>query len=168
MKFYQICLLGIILLMAGCAAQPRPTEMTRGRMISSNTLRVRTTAYTGKRNALNACLMHGDVCSAAADWSRFPLGTEFRIRENGQKYLIDDYGSALVGTRTIDLCMPSNRAMHAWGVRYVEIEVTKWGSPRQSMEVLTPRAGTRYVRRMLISLKAQNRGIPEKFHRVKM
>ena len=127
---------------------------------------VKTTAYTGKRNAIGQRLQHGPVTSAAADWSEFPLGTRFRLLCNGKDYIIDDYGSAMVGTRTIDLCMPSTAAMNAWGVRNVEIEIQEWGSPRRSLEVLSPREKSRYVRRMSDALRRQSHGIPKTFHKV--
>jgi 3D (Asp-Asp-Asp) domain-containing protein len=128
--------------------------------------RVKTTAYTGKRNGIGKPLQHGPITSAAADWSEFPLGTRFRIVESGKNFIIDDYGSAMVGTRTIDLCMPSTRAMSAWGVRTVNIEIQEWGSARRSLEVLSPRERTWYVRRMTNSLRKQSQGIPKKFHKV--
>src|SRR6266853_6764964 len=73
---------------------------------------VRTTAYTrvekgGRRNALGAYLSGRHVMSAASDWSRFPLGTRFRIANTRDEYIIDDYGMALIGTDTIDLYKPS-------------------------------------------------------------
>jgi hypothetical protein len=33
--------------------------------------------------------------SAAADWSRWPVGTTFRVLTTGQLYRVDDYGFAL-------------------------------------------------------------------------
>lgn len=137
-------------------------------MTVSNLLHVKTTAYTGSRNAVNGCLSHGKITSAASDWSQFPLGTRFRVRSTGQIYEIDDYGSALIGTRTIDLCMTGRSAMNAWGVRWVDIDVLEWGSPRRSLEVLAPREGSRIVRRMCVALRHQTNGIPEKFHKIKM
>ena len=53
--------------------------------------------------------------------------------------MIDDYGSALVGTDTIDLYKPSGGRMDDWGVRMVEIEVIAWGSFGKSLEILEPR-----------------------------
>jgi 3D (Asp-Asp-Asp) domain-containing protein len=70
--------------------------------------------------------------SAASDWSRFPLGTRFRVLPTGEEYIIDDYGGALVGTNTIDLYKPSMLAMRRWGVRHVEIEVLEWGSEEEA------------------------------------
>ena len=81
---------------------------------------VRTTAYThseadhiryGRKNAIGTTLMYGSTRSAAADWSIFPLGTKFRIEGDPSLYVIDDYGSALIGKRTIDLYKPSRGSM---------------------------------------------------------
>ena len=70
--------------------------------------KVRTTAYThteagGSHNAVGTRLSGKNVMSAAADWSRWPLGTKFRIVDTDEVFEIDDYGSALIGTGTIDL-----------------------------------------------------------------
>ena len=77
---------------------------------------VRTTAYThserdhlayGPRNAVGTALKYtSSVRSAAADWSVYPLGTTFRIKGQPYLYVVDDYGSALVGTGTIDIYQP--------------------------------------------------------------
>ncbi len=75
----------------------------------------------------------GDVDSSAADWSWMPLGTRFTML-NGRKYVIEDYGSALVGRKTIDLYMPSRAMMNRWGVRHVEIEILEWGSEADEPE----------------------------------
>ncbi|MEI6350538.1 MAG: 3D domain-containing protein [Verrucomicrobiota bacterium] len=162
-----LLVLCLALALVGCAQPGMQGGFKRGAMTATNVLNVRTTAYTGSRNAIGGRLCHGSITSAASDWSEFPLGTRFRIRETGQVYEIDDYGSALIGTRTIDLCMPGNRAMHAWGVRNVTIDVLEWGSPRRSLEVLTPR-DNRMARRMLVALRRQTQGIPEKMHKMKM
>src|SRR6266853_519494 len=94
---------------------------------------VRTTAYTrvekgGRRNALGKYLSGRHVMSAASDWSRFPLGTRFRIVHTRDEYIIDDYGTALVGTSTIDLYKPTKLEMKRWGVRNVDIDILQWGS----------------------------------------
>ena len=157
----------LALFLTGCA-EPAQRGLGGVSLKGTTQFNIRTTAYTGTRNAVNGRLSHGPVTSAASDWSQFPLGTRFRVRETGQVYEIDDYGSALIGTRTIDLCMPNNRTMHAWGVRFVSIDVFEWGSPRRSLEVLTPREGNRMARRMLINLRKQTHGIPEKMHRIKI
>lgn len=162
----RLGLLGFIVVMslAGCA---RPFQK-RSAIAVTNRLLVRTTAYTGRFNAISGRLSHGTVTSAAADWSQFPVGTRFRIRETGQLYVVDDYGSALVGTRTIDLCMRSNSDMHRWGVRWVNVDILEWGSPWRSLEVLAPRQGSWMARRMTAALRRQVGPVPGKFHRIKL
>ena len=91
--------------------------------------------------------------SAASDWSRFPLGTRFRIADTNEEYIIDDYGPALVGTDTIDLYKPSCLDMKRWGVRHVDIDVLEWGSEEQSLKVLATRTKHRCARQMVASLQ---------------
>jgi 3D (Asp-Asp-Asp) domain-containing protein len=125
---------------------------------------VKTTAYSssvedngnyGPINALGKPLKSGRVTSAAADWSRYPVGTRFRIVETGQEYIVDDYGSALVGTGTIDLYKASDAQVDRWGVRRVTIEILEWGSPGRSLEILKDRGKMRHVREMVQSLREQ-------------
>ena len=149
----------LVCLMASCET-PTPqarkeTPTAYGRRISN----VRTTAYThtergGRRNAIGKTLSASGNISAAADWSRFPLGTRFQIVGTQDRYIIDDYGGALVGTNTIDLYKTSRRAMRAWGVRRVDIDILEWGSKQQSLKVLAPRRRNRLVRRMIAGIEA--------------
>jgi len=148
-------------LLVGCATQPPPA--TRSAQ-SSNPRRlehVRTTAYSrgedgGKRNAVGSRLARGKCNSAASDWSRFPLGTRFRIVGTKEEYIIDDYGTALVGTNTIDLYKHSRLEMRRWGVRHVDIDILEWGSAENSLKVLKPRARHRSVQRMVVALEKKN------------
>jgi 3D (Asp-Asp-Asp) domain-containing protein len=110
-------------------------------------MNVRTTAYCvhergggGQRNAVGQYLSGRIVRSAASDWSRFPLGTRFKIVATEEEYVIDDYGTALVGTDTIDLYKPTRLEMKRWGVK-----------------VLTPRAKHTTPRRMLIALASKKK-----------
>ena len=121
-------------------------------------MQVRTTAYThtergGRHNALGMYLSGRHVISAASDWSRFPLGTRFRLVDTNEEFIIDDYGTALVGTETIDLYKPTRLDMKRWGVRRVDIDILQWGSEEQSLKVLAPRKKHRTVRRMIASLE---------------
>jgi hypothetical protein len=100
-------------------------------------------------------LRDGSIHSAAADWSRYPVGTQFQIVETGEVCEIDDYGSALIGTNTIDLYKDNRSKMRTWGVRMVHIKILAWGSPRRS------RVGT-----MIAALRQQTQGTPSHFHRV--
>jgi len=122
---------------------------------------VRTTAYTriekgGHRNALGKYLSGRHVMSAASDWSRFPLGTRFRIVDTKEEFIIDDYGTALIGTSTIDLYKPTNLEMKRWGVRNIDIDILQWGSEEQSLKVLGPRAKHQTPRRMIAALQKKN------------
>ena len=127
---------------------------------------VRTTAYShgeadhlkyGRKNAIGKPLKYGRVRSAAADWSRFPLGTKFRLTDEPDTlYVVDDYGSALVGKETIDLYKPTMRAMRKWGTQRVDIEIIEWGSLEESLRILKPRAKkASHVRRMVWALQRQ-------------
>lgn len=156
-------ILGLAVALASCASTAAPTASTATR---SRIHKVRTTAYThseggGGRNAIGQRLATGKVKSASCDWSRFPLGTRFRVVRTGEEYVIDDYGSALVGTNTIDLYKTSSGAMHSWGVRHEEIEILHWGSENDSLKVLRQRRGVGKVRRMIASFeKKQEHGLP--------
>src|SRR6478672_2215238 len=115
---------------------------------------VRTTAYARSRhgtakNANGSHLKAGDLNSASADWSRFPVGTKFNICGTDKTYVVDDYGPALVGTNKIDLYMPSRRETHHWGVRKVTINIIEPGSYERSLALLKPRKHLPYVRRMV-------------------
>lgn len=141
--------------LASCAEQPKAVAT---RAVGHRMTKVRTTAYTrgewgGKHNAMGTSLTGRHVMSAASDWSRFPLGTHFRIVGTNDEYMIDDYGVALVGTNTIDLYKPSRLEMKRWGVRRVDIDVLEWGSSEKSLKVLAPRAHHSYIRRMIADLQ---------------
>jgi len=126
---------------------------------------VRTTAYThteadhliyGRKNAAGTMLRYGSqVRSAAADWSKYPVGTTFRIKGLPYLYVVDDYGSALVGTGTVDLYKPSKDVMNAWGRRNVEITIVRWGSQTRSAEILKDRVHHAHCRQMFASLLRQ-------------
>lgn len=145
----------------------RPVETAEQRLerlaLAQPSIRVRTTAYThneadhlkyGRKTALGTRLRYGKVRSAAADWSRYPVGTQFRIKDQpGILYEVDDYGGALVGTGTVDLYKPTFSAMNRWGVRHVDIEVIKWGSFAKSLHILKPRTKYSHIRRMVNSIQ---------------
>ncbi len=135
-----------------------------GQQIGQRLEAIRTTAYTygaacngdhPSSNALGKPLKAGSLRSAAADWSLYPVGTRFRVVENGQEYVVDDYGSAMVGNGTIDLFKPSAREMNSWGVRKVTIEILEWGSPERSLKILSGRKQMRHIREMVSRLKDQ-------------
>jgi len=151
----------VAFIVAGCAEQSvihKPiTAVEDANSHLGRLNNVRTTAYTrvekgGHKNALGMYLSGRHVMSAAADWSRFPLGTRFRICSTREEYIIDDYGTALVGTSTIDLYKPTKLEMKRWGVRVVDIDVLQWGSEQRSLEVLGPRSKHPHVQSMLTAL----------------
>ena len=159
MRRCHVVTVGLSLFVVGCAQESVQTNNPVTKTKSVKTVTVRTTAYThceGPRsNAVGSRLNCSDYRSAAADWSRFPVGTKFTILGSGQNYIVDDYGSALVGTNTIDLYVPTRAEMHHWGVRRVTINITELGSYAKSLEILRPRRGAHYVRKMVENLERQ-------------
>lgn len=130
---------------------------------------VRTTAYThsesdhlayGRKNAIGTNLKYTTtVRSAAADWSFYPLGTKFRVKGQPYLYVVDDYGSALAGTGTIDIYQPSKGLMRKWGMRYVEITIVQWGSAERSLAVLKGRSKYSHCRSMIAALEAKTQRV---------
>ncbi|MGJ8677121.1 MAG: 3D domain-containing protein [Akkermansiaceae bacterium] len=123
---------------------------------------VRTTSYShmenepgapGRMNAAGGILQYGSVRSAAADWSVYPLGTKFRVKGQSHIYVVDDYGSALVGTNTIDIFKPTLSAMRKWGTRKTEITVIQWGSYERSLALLKGRTKYHHCRKMYYGCK---------------
>ena len=125
---------------------------------------VRTTAYThteadhlqyGAKSAYGTQLRYGKVRSAAADWSRYPVGTVFRIKGLPFLYIVDDYGSALVGKDTIDLYTINKNEMGWWGARYVTVEVLRWGSLDLSYQLLANRTQYPHCLQMASTIRAR-------------
>ncbi len=161
----RLSISGIAFLIAACAA-PHPLPKFEPPLARNRVQSVRTTAYTdteadhlpyGRHNALGTALNSGPVNSAAADWSRWPAGTLFRIQQTGEIYQVDDYGWALAGTNTMDLYKPSRAAMNEWGVHRVNIEILHWGDVWHSYRVLQPRDKYAHVRRMVKEIASRYR-----------
>jgi hypothetical protein len=83
------------------------------------------------------------------------VGTKFRVVETGKVYVVDDYGSAMVGKDKVDLFHTSYRDVYRWGVRQVNLEIIEWGCPDKSLAILKPRARAPHVRRMVQALQGQ-------------
>jgi 3D (Asp-Asp-Asp) domain-containing protein len=160
---------------AASAGKPRDKHSMPVYAFSDRTRVVRTTAYTsteadhliyGDKNATGTVLRYNDrVRSAAADWSFYPVGTTFRIKGLPHLYVVDDYGSALLGTGTIDIYKPTKDMMNQWGRRNVEITVVQWGSFTRSAELLSQRTSYGHCRSMLANIVRQK---PDLAHVVKL
>jgi 3D (Asp-Asp-Asp) domain-containing protein len=97
------------------------------------------------------------IGSAAADWSRWPAGTVFRLLSTGQNYRVEDYGWALSGRNTIDLYMANQREMNSWGARAETIEVLKWGDTQESLQFLRRHQDYRHIKRMVLELEGREK-----------
>jgi hypothetical protein len=97
------------------------------------------------------------IGSAAADWSRWPAGTVFRLLSTGQNYRVEDYGWALSGRNTIDLYMANQREMNSWGARPETIEILKWGDPQESLQFLRRHQDYRHIKRMVLELEGREK-----------
>ncbi len=131
-----------------------------------STMEVTATAYSSGascngpwagKNAVGTPLRAGALTSAATDWSRLPLGTIFRVRSTGKSYIVDDYGSAMVGRDKVDLYKTNYADVRQWGVRQVTLDILRWGCLNQSLKVLRPRVRHSHVRRMIEDLEARYR-----------
>jgi 3D (Asp-Asp-Asp) domain-containing protein len=156
------CLVLGIGLVGGLTGCGRPLPPFEPPMQRAPYQQVRATAYThserdhwkhGRLSAMGTALRSGEMNSAAADWSRWPAGTVFRVMETGQLYQVDDYGWALSGTNTIDLYMSDRASMNAWGVRRVNLQILHWGDLDESWRVLYPRRQHKHVARMLKQMR---------------
>ena len=166
----KLRLILLTVLCAGSVACQSTSNIQRKKISSADLLgvirNVKTTAYTqsesdhivyGAKSAVGNTLKYGAVRSAAADWSVYPVGTEFKIEGEPYVYQVDDYGSALVGTRTIDLYRPSKASMNSWGARNVNIQVIKWGSFTKSLSIMKPRDGLKpHIHPMISAIEARH------------
>lgn len=150
---------------AAASSKPRDKHSMPVYAFSERNRVVRTTAYTcteddhliyGSKNATGTQLRYTNrVRSAAADWSFYPVGTTFRIKGLPYLYVVDDYGSALTGTGTIDIYKPNKDIMNLWGTRTVELTIVQWGSFTRSAELLSQRAGFDHCKKMLANIIRQ-------------
>ncbi len=137
----------------GVALQPFSADETRPVVRVTRTTRVTKTTRRVKRAiAVNKPPRIG---SAAADWSRWPVGTTFRLLSTGQIYRVDDYGWALSGRNTIDLYMANSRDMNTWGARVEPIQILRWGDPQQSLQFLQSHQDYKHIKRMVLELEGR-------------
>ncbi len=154
------------LAVAAAAGKPRDKHSMPVYAFSDRNRIVRTTAYTcsesdhliyGDKNATGTVLRYNDhVRSAAADWSFYPVGTTFRIKGLPYLYVVDDYGSALLGTGTVDIYTPTKDIMNLWATRTIEMSVVQWGSFTRSAELLSQRTNYGHCRKMLANIVRQS------------
>lgn len=109
----------------------------------------------GRRVVVMTKAVPPKIGSAAADWSRWPAGTTFRLLSTGQLYRVDDYGWALAGRNTIDLYMATPGDMNSWGVRAEPIQILQWGDSEESLRRLAAHQGYKHIRRMVLELQGE-------------
>ncbi|MEP7016067.1 MAG: hypothetical protein ABI925_11555 [Verrucomicrobiota bacterium] len=129
------------------ALEPFSVEPGSGRKVAT------TASAKRSKYALPISTVYG---SAAADWSRWPAGTIFRLLSTGQTYRVDDYGWALAGRNTIDLYMGNQHEMNAWGARQERIQVLQWGDPQESLRLLAPHGAHPHIKRMILELEGRD------------
>ena len=140
---------------SGVVLQPFSMDDTRTTTRVKTTTRVtKTTRVVKHATAVPKAPVIG---SAAADWSRWPMGTTFRLLSTGQMYRVDDYGWALSGRNTIDLYMANSRDMNTWGARQETIQVLQWGDARQSLQFLQSHQDYRHIKRMVLELEGREK-----------
>jgi 3D (Asp-Asp-Asp) domain-containing protein len=134
--------------------QLQPFSMEETRTVTRTTKRVTKTTRTVKRAVV---VSKPRIGSAAADWSRWPAGTSFRLLSTGQIYRVDDYGWALAGRNTIDLYMPNQREMNSWGARQEAIQILRWGDPQESLQFLRRHQDYKHIKRMVLELEGRHK-----------
>ena len=130
-------------------------EPRTGTRVTTTTTRITTKTVKGSRRAV-AVNQPSRIGSAAADWSRWPVGTTFRLLSTGQVYRVDDYGWALSGRNTIDLYMATRNEMNNWGAREEPIQVLQWGDSRQSLQFLQSHQNYKHIKRMVLELEGHD------------
>jgi 3D (Asp-Asp-Asp) domain-containing protein len=124
--------------------------------VTTTTRVTKTTITRGGKRAVVVSSKPPRIGSAAADWSRWPMGTTFRLLSTGQMYRVEDYGWALSGRNTIDLYMANQRDMNAWGARQEPIQVLRWGDPRESLQFLRGHQDYKHIKRMVLELQGRD------------
>jgi 3D (Asp-Asp-Asp) domain-containing protein len=141
---------------SGPALQPfslEETKTTTRVTTTTRTTRVTKTSRVVKRAV--AVRRTPKIGSAAADWSRWPMGTTFRLLSTGQIYRVEDYGWALSGRNTIDLYMANQRDMNSWGARQEPIQILRWGDSEQSLQFLQSHQDYKHIKRMVLELEGR-------------
>src|SRR5437764_3764517 len=135
--------------------EPKPTvrKATRATTTTTTTTTRTVKVARGKRVVVKGKPQPPKIGSAAADWSRWPMGTTFRLLSTGQIYRVDDYGWALAGRNTIDLSIAPRAEMNAWGARAEPSQLLKWGDSDESLRFLRRHQDYKHIRRMVLELQ---------------
>jgi 3D (Asp-Asp-Asp) domain-containing protein len=134
----------------------QPFSMSEQRSVRTTVTTTATTTRSTKSKRAVAASRPPRIGSAAADWSRWPMGTTFRLVSTGQIYRVEDYGWALSGRNTIDLYMASRRDMNTWGAREEPIQILHWGDPQQSLQFLQSHQDYKHIKRMVLELQGRD------------
>ena len=138
--------------------QPFSMQETKKATRVTTTTTTRGTKTTTTRGAKRAVAVSKlpKIGSAAADWSRWPMGTTFRLLSTGQVYRVEDHGWALSGRNTIDLYMANQRDMNTWGARQEPLQILRWGDPQQSLQFLQSHTDYKHIKRMVLELQGRD------------
>jgi 3D (Asp-Asp-Asp) domain-containing protein len=140
---------------ASYSPQLQPFSIEETRTVTRTTKRGTKTTRSAKRTV--AIFKPPQIGSAAADWSRWPAGTVFRLLSTGQVYRVEDYGWALSGRNTIDLYMLNEREMNSWGARQDTIQILRWGDPQESLQFLQSHQNYKHIKRMVLELEGHHK-----------
>ena len=133
----------------------KPKRITTTTVTTTRVTKTTTTTTKGVKRAVAVSSKPPRIGSAAADWSRWPMGTTFRLLSTGQMYRVEDYGWALSGRNTIDLYMANQRDMNSWGARQEPIQILRWGNPQQSLQFLQSHQDYKHIKRMVLELEGR-------------
>jgi hypothetical protein len=156
---FLLCLSVMAALLTGCATGSRNVEEPLPR---TQYQKVNVSSYSGAAtepgeqpaSARGTRYQTGSISSAAADWSRWPAGTLFRVLATGELYEVDDFTDDVVGTNTLLLYRPAVAGLSGNQTHLVTIEILRWGSPRESAILLeNQRSST--AKRILADLRAR-------------
>lgn len=143
MKFLHLLTIGVALIcLTSCASREsvviEPLPRTQYQKIGVQAYAgAASSESAGPVTARGTRYRSGSVSSAAADWSRWPAGTLFRVLATGELYEVDDFTDDVVGTNTILLYKPAVANLPGTpDTHEVTIEVLRWGSPNASADLL--------------------------------
>ncbi len=131
----------MMMALAGCASRGPVGEAYLERTTYQ---KIYVSSYSGASSSPDAAAVtargtryqSGSISSASADWSRWPVGTIFRVLATGDLYEVDDFTENVVGRNEMLLYKPLRPNVANSPRQYVTIEIITWGSPRKSAAIL--------------------------------